>query len=168
MRFGADDEDFPLSIVGHFENAKMINALLEEVNPEMAARVIHTGRDPMEFALTVRERLDLGEMVAILGDRVGMNDKAIKVDFFGEEAEFPTGPFLLASALKCPVYLTFGLYSEPNRYDLFCELFEERVVIPRRDREAGLRDVVQRYAHRLEFYARKAPDNWFNFYKFWG
>ena len=168
MRCGAKEEDFPISIVGHFENAKMINALLEQVDPKMAARVIHTGKDPMNFALTVQERLDQGSMVAFLGDRVGVNDKSVRVNFFGSPAEFPTGPFLLASALKCPVYLTFGLFYEPNRYELFCEPFAERIVLPRGTREAALQEVVQRYAERLEEYVRKAPDNWFNFFPFWG
>ena len=38
----------------------------------------------------------------------------------GETAHFPTGPFLLASLMKCPDYLTFGQYRRPNRYDLSC------------------------------------------------
>ena len=167
MRCGAKDEHFPVHIVGHFENAKMINALLEKIDPEMAGRVIHTGRDPMNFALTVREQLDRGDLVAILGDRVGLNEKSVRVDFFGAPAAFPTGPFLLAAALKCPVYLTFGLFFEPNRYELFCEPFSERVELPRGQREEALQEVVQRFATRLEAYVRKAPDNWFNFFPFW-
>ena len=167
MRCGAKDEHFPVHIVGHFENAKMINALLERIDPEMAGRVIHTGRDPMNFALTVREQLDQGNLVAILGDRVGINEKAVRVTFLGSEASFPTGPFLLAAALKCPVYLTFGLFFEPDRYELFCEPFADRVLLPRGEREDALRDVVQRFASRLEVYVRKSPENWFNFFPFW-
>ena len=88
-------------------------------------------------------------------------------EFCGAEAAFPTGPFLLASALKCPVYLVFGLYFEPNRYELFCEPFADRIELPRAARAEALRAVVQRYAERLEHYARQAPDNWFNFHDFW-
>ena len=75
--------------------------------------------------------------------------------------------FLLAAALKCPVYLVFGLYFEPNRYELFCEPFAERIELPRKGRHEALAQVVQSYAQRLEHYARLAPDNWFNFYDFW-
>ena len=74
---------------------------------------------------------------------------------------------MLASILKCPVLLTFGLYREPNRYDLHCEPFAERLTLPRGKRQAMLVEHVQRFAHRLEDYCRKAPDNWFNFYDFW-
>ena len=167
MRVGAKRERFPLNIVGHFENARMINGLLEKLDPEISARVLHVGDDPVSFALAVRERLAHGEMVAILADRVGLNNKRVEVEFFGRPAEFPAGPFLLAATLRCPVYLVFGLYFEPNRYELFCEPFAERIELPRGDRANALRAVVQRYAERLEHYARKAPDNWFNFHDFW-
>lgn len=167
MRAGAANEHLPLNIVGHFENARMINALLERLDPAKAARVLHVGNDPVGFAMRVSERLEQGEMVAILADRVGLNDKQVEVEFLGAKAAFPTGPFLLASALKCPVYLVFGLYFEPNRYELFCEPFAERIELPRAARADALRAVVQRYAERLEHYARRAPDNWFNFHDFW-
>jgi predicted LPLAT superfamily acyltransferase len=167
MRASGAKERFPINIVGHFENARMINALLERLDPEASARVLHVGQDPMGFALKVRERLDAGEMVAILADRVGLNDKRVEVEFFGARAEFPSGPFLIAATLKCPVYLVFGLYFAPNRYELYCEPFAERIELPRQRRAQTLEEVVQRYAQRLESYVRKAPDNWFNFYDFW-
>ena len=85
----------------------------------------------------------------------------------GRPACFPTGPFLLAAAMKRPVYLVFSHYRDPNRYDLYCEPFSDRIVLPRRDRAAGLVEVVQRYAARVEHFARQQPDNWFNFYDFW-
>lgn len=168
MRAGAREETLPLYIVGHFENARMINALLARIAPEMAGRVIHAGGDPVAFALRIRELVEGGALVAILGDRVGLNDKAIEVPFLGQPARFPTGPFLLAAILRCPVYLVFGLYFDPDRYDLYCEPFAERVELPRGHREEALRAIVERYAERLEAHARKAPDNWFNFYDFWG
>jgi predicted LPLAT superfamily acyltransferase len=167
MRVGAAANQLPINIVGHFENARMINALLERLNPHVSARVLHVGRDPVGFAMQVSQRLEQGEMVAILADRVGLNDKRTEVDFFGKKAAFPTGPFVLASVLKAPVYLVFGLYFEPNRYELFCEPFAECIELPRRERASALQAVVQRYARRLEDYARMAPDNWFNFYDIW-
>lgn len=168
MRAGATGESFPINIVGHIENARMINALLAEVSHGKSnVRVIHVGTDPVAFALKVRERLAEGEMIAILADRVGLNDKQVVVDFFGAPAAFPTGPFLLAATMRVPVYLVFGLFFEPNRYCLFCEPFADPLVLPRESRQEALQAAVQRYARRLEAYAMKAPDNWFNFYDFW-
>lgn len=167
MRAASERERFPITIVGHFENAQRINAVLERLDPGQASRVVHAGRDPVALALTLRDRLAEGGMVALLADRVGLNDKAIAVPFFGEPARFATGPFLLAAILKCPIYLVFGLYHAPNRYELYCEPFAERLVLPRGSREEVLTREVARYARRLEAYARQAPDNWFNFFDFW-
>jgi predicted LPLAT superfamily acyltransferase len=159
--------DLPIRIVGYFENARMINELLERLNPGMAARVIHMGDDPVGVMADVRDQVEHGTFVGLLGDRVGLNDRVVRAPFLGEEAPFAAGPFLLASLLRCPVYLVFGLYHEPNRYELHCEPFAERIELPRADREQELRRWVGRYAERLEAYGRMAPDNWFNWFDFW-
>ncbi len=167
MRAGADQDGVPLNILGHFKNARMINALFEQLDPGKAARVIHIEAGSVEFIFKVQERIDAGELVAVLGDRTGLNEKTVTVQFFGRPARFPVGPFMLAAVLKCPVFLTFGLYHEPNRYDLSCEPFADVVVLPRKQRQAHLEELVQRFATRLEDLCRRAPDNWFNFYDFW-
>lgn len=159
--------NLPLNIVGHFANANMLNALLNRLDPAMAARVIHIERDSIDFIFDIQERLIAGEFIGTMGDRVGLNEKSVVVRFFGRPARFPTGPFVLASTLKCPIYLTYGLYHEPNRYDLYCEPFAERITLSRRHRDRQLQQLVQRYAERLEHYCRLAPYNWFNFYDFW-
>ena len=87
--------------------------------------------------------------------------------FMGAEARLPTGPYALASAIGCPVFLTFGLYESPNRYRLICEPFAEKVELPRSERQKAIQGYAQRYADRLEHYCRLAPDNWFNFFEFW-
>lgn len=167
MRVEGEKQQLPVTVVGHFENARMINSVLEALNPELSSRVVHTGQDPVSLALTLRDRIAEGNLIAVTADRVGMNDKFVEVDFFGAPAAFSTGPFILASVLKCPIYLVFGLYFEPNRYELFCELFADRIELPRGNREEALKRVVSRYAERLEVYCRRAPNNWFNFFDFW-
>jgi predicted LPLAT superfamily acyltransferase len=166
MRAMAADNAHPLNIIGYFRNARLINGILEKLNPGLAARVINVERN-MNFVLTLKERIDAGEMVAVLGDRVGLGDRVVEVDLFGAPALFPAGPYWLAASLRCPVYLTFGLFHEPNRYDLYCEPFAEQIELARGDREGAARVWAQRYAQRLEHYCRMAPDNWFNFYPVW-
>jgi predicted LPLAT superfamily acyltransferase len=144
----------------------MINAALTKLNPLSSARLIARG-DGVEFMLRIREKLRQGDRVAILADRVAPGERVAEVDFLGAKARFPTGPYLLAALLKCPVYLTFGLYRAPNRYDLFCEPFEEEIQLPREARDEALHAYAQKFATRLEHYVRLAPDNWFNFYDFW-
>jgi predicted LPLAT superfamily acyltransferase len=166
MRAMAADEALPLNVVGYFENARLINGVLAKLNPAFAARVINVERN-MSFMLAVKERIDAGEMVALLGDRVGLGDRVVEVELFGAPALLPAGPYWLAASLRCPVYLTFGLYHEPNRYDLYCEPFAERIELRRGERDADARVWAQRFAQRLEHYCRLAPDNWFNYYPVW-
>lgn len=168
MRLAGNEERHRINIVGDFSNAKMLNTLLDKLSPDNTARVIHVGPKDVSFVFTIQERIAAGEMVAILGDRVAEHQPSIEVEFFGCPARFPVGPLHLAALLKCPVYLVFGIFREPNYYALSCELFSEQVVLPRgAKRQDALRNYVQRYANRLEEKARGAPDNWFNFYDFW-
>jgi predicted LPLAT superfamily acyltransferase len=159
-------EAVPLNIVGYFKNARLINGVLERLNPALRARLISV-EPGIDFVLRLKERIDGGELVAVLADRVGLGERAAEVQFLGGPVLFPSGPYLLAAALRCPVYLTFGLYREPNRYDLYCEPFAERIELPRATRDAAARIYVQRFADRLEHYCRLAADNWFNFYDYW-
>ena len=116
----------------------------------------------------MEDRIRRGEMVGTMGDRVGFDGKSVRTPFLGAEASFPTGPYLLAAALRCPVFVGFGLYRAPDGYDLYCEPFEEQIVLPRGPaREQALQGLVARYAARVEHYCRQYPDNWFNFYDFW-
>jgi predicted LPLAT superfamily acyltransferase len=167
MRIRSAETRLSLNIVGYFSNARMINAALEKVSPGINARVINIDGATLDYVLQIKERVQRGEMVAVLGDRLGRDGRFAEVDFLGGKARFPTGAFFLASILKCPVYLTFGLYRAPDRYDLYCEPFADEIKLPRKQREEALQGHVQRFAARLEHYARMAPDNWFNFYDFW-
>ncbi len=167
MRADGERLELPLNIIGHFQHARMTNALLGRLNPGLGARVIEIDPNSVDFIFEIQNKLEKGELVATMGDRVGLNEKSLTVEFFGRPARLPSGPFILASVLKCPVFLTFGLYSEPNRYSLYCEPFADHLRLPRKDREKHLRALVQRFAHRLEDYCRQAPYNWFNFYDFW-
>lgn len=165
MHAQAGHEDLVVNVVGYFRNAERINRVLEQVGTGVHARLLEP-RAGIDFALKLRACLERGEFVALLGDR-NVDGKTVEVDFLGGTASFPTGPFALAAAMHCPVLLTFGLYSPPNRYDLYCEPFAENIVLPRKQREEALRAHVQRFATRLEHYCRQSPDNWFNFYDFW-
>src|SRR4029077_10260582 len=105
--------------------------------------------------------------VGILADRLLKQDQATSCSFFGEDANFPAGTMWLASVLRVPVVLFFGLYRGGNRYEVHFELFAEEVTIDRRNRDQEVRQWTQSYADRLEHYCRLAADNWFNFYDFW-
>lgn len=168
MRAISNAVDFRINILAHFENAERITAFLEEASGgDPMMRVVPIDPRNSTYILQVKELIERGELVAMLGDRLGINEKAVSADFLGEAARFPAGPFIIASLLECPVYLVFGLYHRPNRYALYCEPFAERVELPRKTRQQALTGYAQKFADRLEHYCRLGPYNWFNFFDFW-
>ncbi|MDX2019518.1 MAG: lipid A biosynthesis acyltransferase [Deltaproteobacteria bacterium] len=167
MRAAGKDLQARINIVGYFGNARAVNRLLDQGSGgNVGTRLLEITPDSIDFIFKAKDLLEKGEMLAILGDRV-VSNHVTEVMFFGRKARFPTGPFVLAASLKCPVYLTFGLYFPPNRYELHCEPFAESVQVPRGRRAEALQAYVQAYALRLEHYCRQAPYNWFNFFPFW-
>jgi len=154
-----------VNIMMYEENAQKIGAVAQALDRGYRQRIIPIGH--IDALITAKERLDRGELIGILGDRLMSEDTAVRVRFLGQEASFPAGPFLAAAVLKVPVILFFCLYRGGNRYDLHFERFADVLTLDRRN-PADLQKWVQRYAERLEHYCRIEPYNWFNFYNFWG
>lgn len=162
---GAIDRKLPINVLLYPGNAANAETVAGALCPELQSRVIPLGRP--DTLLRVRECLERGEIVGILGDRVLKSDKTVRCDFLGAPASFPQGPLLLAALLKAPVVLFFGLYQGGKRYAIHFEPFAGELEVGREDRTAQLRPWIARYAARLEHYCRLAPYNWFNFYDFW-
>ena len=144
-----------------------VSLLLNALNPEIAQSIINARQDGMTTALAINEALQEHAMVTLLADRARPGNSLVTVDFLGFPAEFPTAPWLLASTLKVPVVLCFGLYRGGRRYDLHFEAFAATLDIPRSDRETATVEIVQRFTDRLGHFVRIAPQNWFNFYDLW-
>ncbi|HVE65940.1 MAG TPA: lysophospholipid acyltransferase family protein, partial [Thermoanaerobaculia bacterium] len=87
------------------------------------------------------------------------------VPFFGRDAYFPRGPFLVAMATSATVLPAFIIRTPDGRYRA---VVEEPLAIERgRDREAALRKNVERYVAVLERYISANPEQWYCFYPFW-
>jgi predicted LPLAT superfamily acyltransferase len=159
--------DVKVRVVLDIEQNPALSRVLNALNPELARSIINARREGMTTALAIKEALDEKALVTLLVDRARPGNEVVSCEFLGHPAPFPLGPWQLAAALKVPVVLCFGLYRGGNRYDLHFELFADTLALERTRREQHLREIVERFAGRLEHYARDAPYNWFNFYDFW-
>jgi predicted LPLAT superfamily acyltransferase len=162
---GVTQQEFPLKVLMDISHNENITRFLDSLNPEIADTVIVPDRP--DTLLRVRESLNAGFLVGMLGDRVVGGGKTTQCDFLGARATFPAGPILLAAMMHCPVILFFGLYRGANRYDIHFEPFALEIILDRDHRPEEIQRAMQRYVERLEYYARLAPYNWFNFYSFW-
>ncbi|MCG7923701.1 MAG: lipid A biosynthesis acyltransferase [Candidatus Thiodiazotropha lotti] len=158
--------ELPLKILMYPQHNEMMMQVFSELNPSLVDSIIELGRP--DTLIKAQEVVDQGGILGLLGDRVTDTNKTVQCQFLGRDTTFPQGPMLLASIMKCPVFLFFGLYLGGNRYQIRMEHFTDRVELERGRREEMLQTWTQRYADRLEFHARHAPYNWFNFYDFWG
>jgi predicted LPLAT superfamily acyltransferase len=160
---GLFEKGLPISMVMHEGAASNLNRVLHGLHPDIRARIIPPGTP--DTMLLVKERLDQGQLVGILADRLLGDERTVTCDFLGAPTAFPEGPFLLAALLHVPIVLFFGLYQGGRRYLIRFEPFAEALgTEPPGRRAADLRPWVERYVERLEHHCRLYPYNWFNFY----
>ncbi len=150
----------------HEANAEKVSSVLTALNPEIKDTVIPVGRSDTLFQ--VQAAMERGEVVGILGDRVALDDKIVECDFFGESCKFPAGPLLVGGLLGVPVIMFFGVYLGGRRYEIHFEVLSDGFTLNRITRMEQVQAMTQHYVKRLEYYCRRYPYNWFNFYDFWG
>ena len=157
-----------VTAVVYTDHARRFNSVLASANREFTQHLVEVSDFGPETAMMMQERVEHGELLVIVGDRTPARQmgRTTSAQFLGASAPFAQGPYVLAHALECPVYLFFCL-KERGSYRLYFEPFAERIELPRRERERHISAWAQRYAARLEHYCRKAPYQWFNFFDFW-
>ena len=160
------------NVLMHTAHATRFNEMLRRVSGDSHVNIIQVSDINPATAIVLQQKLDAGEFLVIAGDRTPVSGEGNtrEAPFLGEAADFPVGPFILASILRCPVLSIFCLRQEEAGkpgYDLYIEPFAERLRLPRKDRHAALDECIQRWAERLEHYCALAPLQWYNFYDFW-
>ncbi|KWU02085.1 acyltransferase [Vibrio toranzoniae] len=154
------------------EHAERFNSVMKAVNPQSDLNLIQVTSMGPDTAILLQQKLEQGEWIVIVGDRTSTSkeSRSVWAEFLGKEAPFPQGPFMLASVLKAPVFLLFGLRDNSQakpHFNVYFEHFSDRIELPRKTREQSLKQVVQQYADRLQHYTLKAPLQWYNFFNFW-
>jgi predicted LPLAT superfamily acyltransferase len=160
-----------VAMVMYPDNARMIHGVLQALAPGFELGIIAIGRSGSTLA--IRDWLDAGGLVGLLGDRHAGPDTArgtsLEIPFLGRPARFTDGPLRLAMLLRRRVVFMVGLYLGGRRYELrFDELADFRTPITDpAAREAALHQALHAYVARLEALVREAPYNWFNFFDYW-
>ncbi|HSN20508.1 MAG TPA: acyl-CoA synthetase [Usitatibacter sp.] len=150
------------------DNARKVQSALAAIAPEAEKDIVPLGR--IDSMLRLEERLESGALVGVLADRTLADEPVLEIPFLGAPAPFPTGPMRMAAALRARVAFMAGLYRGGNRYEIRFEPiadFTDLEGVARVEREARVNEAVRRYAECLERHCRLAPDNFFNFHRFW-
>jgi len=116
-------------------------------------------KDDLSHIFEINAALTNNELVCFTGDRYFEGTKSLSENILGKEANFPAGPFLIASRLKVPVVFVYVM-KEPN---LHYHLYAREAASKHRDEKGLLKEYVQ----SVETILQKYPLQWFNYFDFW-
>ncbi|AOE50978.1 glycosyltransferase family 2 protein [Kangiella sediminilitoris] len=165
---GESDSKLTINALVFTKHALKFQAALDKFNPKASVNLIQVDTMGADTAIKLREKVDAGEIVIIVGDRTSVTQfgRVNYAPFLGEPAPFSQGPFILAGLLECPAYLLFCL-KQSGQYHIYLEHFSDSLKLTRTHKKQQLQSIIERYAERLEYYCLKAPYQWFNFFDFW-
>jgi len=166
--YAVSNYPLPIKILMYENQAPMMVQVLNALNADVANTLISLDGSASGL-LKVKEAIDSGTTVGLLGDRIlGKNtEKTVTCTLLGKPFTLSTAPILMAAALKVPVIVFFGLYLGGNRYKIHFDLLDEEVILNRKTRQQDIQRYAQQYVDLLEKQIRQHPYNWFNFYDYW-
>jgi predicted LPLAT superfamily acyltransferase len=158
-QFFADiDVDFQINMVTTDLEDSAIKSYLESVTSRSAIKFIIV-KDDLSHIFEINAALSRNELVCFTGDRYFEGTKYFTEEFLGEKANFPAGPFLIASRLNVPVVFVYVM-KEPK---LHYHLFARQAHTKHRDEKA----LLKAYARDVESMVKRYPLQWFNYFDFW-
>ena len=172
---GSHIGNFELLATAFKDNPKKINVIIYGGESELLAEQRSSTfaknevnlipvKEDMSHLFTIKNALDNGEVVAILCDRLFGSPKKKSLDFLGHPADFPLGPFRLATQLEVPVLSVAVLKEKGLHYTCRTTLL---------DSESGnslnekCDNLMKQYVQSLENVLRQHPEQWFNLFDFW-
>lgn len=160
-----------INILVYDKHAGNFVKMMQDENNESRLNVFQVDEFDVTTIMMLKEKIDAGEWVFIAGDRVPLSglERTVDVQFLGEHAPLPIGPYMLAKALACPVKLMFAYRCEASDNKVLFDVAPlcDKLQINRKTRQQDLQHYAQQFASKLEEHCLNAPYQWFNFYDFW-
>jgi KDO2-lipid IV(A) lauroyltransferase len=140
----------------------------EEMRRKRGIKILYINpKDDSPMAvLDAVKALRRNEILAMLGDRIE-SQKTMVFDFFGKKKAFPIGVAILAMATEAPVLPVFVVMERNRKYRGIIEPPIYFNPSSRKDREAVIREGMEKLVKKFEGYIEKYPDQWYNFYSYW-
>lgn len=119
----------------------------------------------MSHLFLVNEALANHEIVSMPADRIVGSSKSIDVSFLGAKARLPMGPFVVTTMRKLEALAVNVMKTSSKEYTIYVARLNYDKELPRK---LQLQQLADGYATELEKRVRQYPDQWYNFYEFWG
>jgi predicted LPLAT superfamily acyltransferase len=156
--FGEIDLDCQINLVTSDSEHSSIKNYLEKITKKSTIKFIII-KDDLSHIYEINAALAKNELICFTGDRYLEGVKFISGNFLGEQANFPAGPFLIASRLQVPVVFVYVM-KEPN---LHYHLYASEALVKHRDEGSVLKAYIESVESMLKIY----PLQWFNYFDFW-
>ena len=121
-------------------------------------------REDMSHLFIVNEALSNHEIMSMPADRIVGSAKVVKVNFFGETASLPAGPFSVATMNGLDALAVNVMKISAKRYKVYVTRLSYDTQAPRKQQ---MQQLANCYVEELERRVRQYPSQWFNFYDFW-
>jgi predicted LPLAT superfamily acyltransferase len=155
--FAEIDLNLEINLVTIDQEHSAIKDYLESIKKPSVKLILI--KEDMSHIFEINEALSKNELVCFTGDRYVKGTKHLSASLLGEEAEFPAGPFMIASRLGVPVVYVYVM-KEPN---LHYHLYARKAAVKHRDAQA----LLHSYTENVEEMIKKYPLQWFNYFDFW-
>lgn len=147
-----------ISLVTTDAEHRNIKEYMEKVTIRSKVKFILVKED-LSHIFEINNALGKGELVCFTGDRYMKGQKVMTESLLGKEANFPAGPFLLASRLGVPVLFVYVMKETNKHYHLYAR----RAEVKNRDAQG----LLKKYTQSVEWMLKKYPLQWFNYFDFW-
>jgi len=148
-------------VVFDAEHKWMKEYLSQVLNPNYKLIVM---KDNMSHVYEIGDALQRNEMICLHADRFVDSGKTLEMDFFGEKAHFPIGPFAIASTFKVPVSFVYAFKESHTHYHFYgSEIMEFK---PEMGKNEYINHLAGNFVESFEKMVRKYPEQWFNYFKF--
>ena len=142
---------------------EQIKEYLAGLTGKKAVNIIFIKND-LSHIYEISEAFKNNELVCMHADRFLEGNKTLSTDFLGEKAQFPMGPFVLASRFKVPVSYVFAVKESMLHYHLFASKIKSYDHL---DKTVVMQEMLVEFAREMEVKVKRYPEQWFNYYNFW-
>ncbi len=151
-----------INIVMYDNEHERIKAILEKNQTTQTFKVIAVNKDSFNHVFEISKALNNKEYICFQGDRYVSEEKVLESTLLNKKADFPLGPFLLASKMKTPVVFYFAMREPGMTYRFY--FYQADLSY---DSKEGMQILLNQYTSILGSILQKYPEQWFNYYSFW-
>ena len=156
---------YPINALAIAEDDPEVEEMRLSKRTHRGVRTLYVGQD-LGTLFKVRDVLARNEVVALLADRCHGRDR-IEVEFFGRRTPMMRSPALVSRFTNTPIVPCAIMMDGEGRYESVTS--DPLMPLPGRiNDEECARQTIQKLARVFEGWISEYPDQWFNFYPYWG